>query len=216
MYEAQDNECTALNTCRNCMPGEGCFALKNGTYPALFVEQFGPVSTDDSIMKVRSTSVFSPFVTSSHFNHYLTISTQEIFARGPVSCGINADPLENWDGTGVITDDGQTGVNHIISLAGWGVAPDGTKFWYGRNSWGTYWGDRGWFRIKRGGSYNPDCMWGVPSMPVYPSPSAPVKLLSPCLQAQERDCSPQRPHHQEVLSFLPFQNATASISLQCR
>ncbi len=82
--------------------------------------------------------------------------------------------MENWDGTGVITDDGQTGVNHIISLAGWGVAADGTKFWYGRNSWGTYWGDRGWFRIKRGGSYNPDCMWGVPSLPVYPSPSAAV------------------------------------------
>ena len=54
MYEAQDNECTALNTCRNCMPGEGCFALKNGSYPALYVEQFGPVSTDDGIMKVRS------------------------------------------------------------------------------------------------------------------------------------------------------------------
>jgi hypothetical protein len=52
MYEAQDNECTALNTCRNCMPGEGCFALKNGSYPALYVEQFGPVSTDDAIMKV--------------------------------------------------------------------------------------------------------------------------------------------------------------------
>ena len=91
-----------------------------------------------------------------------------------MSCGINADPLESWDGTGVITDDGQVGVNHIISLAGWGVAPDGTKFWYGRNSWGTYWGDRGWFRIKRGGSYNPDCMWGVPALPVYPAPPATV------------------------------------------
>ena len=34
------------------MPGEGCFALKNGSYPALYVEQFGPVSTDDAIMKV--------------------------------------------------------------------------------------------------------------------------------------------------------------------
>jgi cathepsin X len=164
MYEAQDNECTALNTCRNCMPGEGCFALKNGSYPALYIEQFGPVSTDDGIMKVRTAAARS----AAH----LTLRPQEIFARGPVSCGINADPLENWDGSGVITDDGQTGVNHIISLAGWGVAADGTKYWIGRNSWGTYWGDRGWFRIKRGGSYNPDCMWGVPSLPVYPSPAA--------------------------------------------
>jgi hypothetical protein len=59
MYEAQDNECSALNTCRNCMPGEGCFALKNGSYPALFVEQFGPVSTDDAIMKVRHSTTIS-------------------------------------------------------------------------------------------------------------------------------------------------------------
>jgi hypothetical protein len=25
-----------------------------------------------------------------------------------------------------------------------------TKFWWGRNSWGTYWGEKGLFRIIRG------------------------------------------------------------------
>jgi cathepsin X len=133
-YQAKNMECTAMNTCENCMPGQGCFAQK--TYPKIGISQHGSVSSDDHIMA-------------------------EISARGPVSCGINAGPLEDY--TGGILQKYSGGVNHVIQLAGYGEE-NGVKFWLGRNSWGRYWGEKGWFRIIRGGSYDPGCHWAVPSV----------------------------------------------------
>ena len=196
-YEAQDNECTPLNTCRNCMPGEGCFALKNLSYPSLSVEQFGPVSTDDAIIK-------------------------EILARGPVSCGINADPLENWDGTGVITDDGQTSVNHIISLAGWGVAADGTQFWCVRRVsallqccsvtpalqvrqelLGHVLGRPRLVPHQARGLVQPQLLLGRALSALLPLLPRPRQPLPPRRGAQERGGASQGPHHQERHQVAP-------------
>lgn len=38
---------------------------------------------------------------------------------------------------------------HAVTAVGWGV-DNGTKYWTVKNSWSTYWGEKGYFRIRRG------------------------------------------------------------------
>jgi hypothetical protein len=73
----------------------------------------------------------------------------EIFARGPIACGVDANPIHTYQG-GVFTNSSSTSINHIISVVGWGVDGDGTKYWNVRNSWGEYWGEAGYIRVERG------------------------------------------------------------------
>jgi len=40
---------------------------------------------------------------------------------------------------------------HAVRIVGWGV-DGGNKYWKVANSWNPYWGEQGYFRIKRGGN----------------------------------------------------------------
>ena len=93
----------------------------------------------------------------------------EIYARGPIACTIAVpDDLMQYKG-GVYRDTtGAKTLDHSISVAGWGEEEDGTKYWIGRNSWGTFWGEKGWFKIIRGEDnlgIESDCQWAVPRIP---------------------------------------------------
>ena len=95
----------------------------------------------------------------------------EIFARGPIACGISVtEKFEKYTG-GIYSEKVlMPSINHIISVVGWGVEEGtGRQFWIGRNSWGTYWGEMGFFRIQMGSdnlSIEDDCDWAVPDLNV--------------------------------------------------
>lgn len=108
--------------CYTCKPSgfPACKAIK--TYKKLRVSEFGDVSGYE---KMKA----------------------EIFKRGPISCGVEAtDKLEAYSG-GIFSQAGDS-INHIVSVAGWGVDPK-TKdeYWVMRNSWGEPWGEEGFARI---------------------------------------------------------------------
>lgn len=91
---------------------------------------------------------------------WLAISTDEdqiaaqLMARGPLSVLLDATMLQYykrgvWDPKILKCKSDGTDLDHAVLLVGWGV--DGKKpYWTVKNSWGTRWGEDGYFRIMRG------------------------------------------------------------------
>lgn len=89
----------------------------------------------------------------------------EIYQRGPIACAV-ADPDSLIDyKSGIYYDDtGKVSEDHEISVVGWGEE-NGIKYWRVRNSWGSHWGEDGFFRVVRGINnigIEQDCSWAVP------------------------------------------------------
>ncbi|ETV95852.1 hypothetical protein H310_10895 [Aphanomyces invadans] len=75
----------------------------------------------------------------------------EELQRGPITCGIACSKEFDWNYTaGIFWDKTNfTDVDHDVEIVGYGEE-HGVKFWRARNSWGTYWGENGFFKIVRG------------------------------------------------------------------
>jgi len=85
----------------------------------------------------------------------------EIANRGPIACEVDASPLDEYT-TGIVTAVSSS-TNHIISVVGWGTDPEEGQYWLMRNSWGEYWGEHGYARVKFGAiNIESSCAWAVP------------------------------------------------------
>ncbi|XP_037784524.1 uncharacterized peptidase C1-like protein F26E4.3 isoform X2 [Penaeus monodon] len=81
----------------------------------------------------------------------------EILNNGPVQALMTVHPDFFLYQTGVYTHTGLGGkgsATHSVKLIGWGEARvmgvGVVKYWLAENSWGSSWGERGYFKIRRG------------------------------------------------------------------
>jgi len=142
--DSSEGFCDALKSTLSCSNGKArtcatfgkeCVELNN--YPNVTISEYGSVSGEKGMMS-------------------------EIYARGPISCGIDAAPILDYTG-GISSEAGQY-VDHVISVTGWGEE-NGIPYWWVRNSWGEYWGEMGYIRVLRGKNslhLEEECTWAVP------------------------------------------------------
>jgi len=130
-YLAHDQQCTPETLCMNCMYVEAdesphCWGIPENQTIKYYVKEYGFVSGEAAIMN-------------------------EIRTNGPVTCGATApDSFAYGYHGGVYTDrTNSSDIDHDVEIAGWGEE-NGEKYWLIRNSWGSYWGENGWFRLIRG------------------------------------------------------------------
>jgi len=132
-------DCTPENVARTCStfpPSGFCAGLSR--YPNATISDYGSISGQAAMMK-------------------------EIYNRGPIACGIDAEPILKYT-DGIATEEGSM-VDHVISVVGWGNDEKEGQYWIVRNSWGVYWGEMGYIRVKFGAlQVEQQCSWAVPDV----------------------------------------------------
>jgi len=134
--------CESPNIARTCggFPEMGGKCVGLSHYPNITVAEYGQVPNDPTKIQI------------------------ELMKKGPLACGVNANPLRDYE-SGVFTDDSAgSDIDHVVSIVGWGV-DNGVPYWRVRNSWGSYWGEMGFFRVKRGTGtlgLEQECAWATP------------------------------------------------------
>jgi cathepsin X len=187
-YIADDEVCEPQNRCRNCFgpPGSGR-CIPQPVYDVYgisglgYMEASGFSDPDPKTMSSRdhgrdASSFVKDLATTLRFSgrrantddEMVTAMKAEIFARGPISCVVDAETMFNLTKSGVVDAPGEA-ANHVISVAGWEIEETTQKeYWIIRNSWGTYWADKGWGKVYTGHNYaliESFCSWAEPKLP---------------------------------------------------
>ncbi|CAN6903928.1 zingipain-2-like [Brassica napus] len=72
-------------------------------------------------------------------------------SKQPVSVAIAGSGAAFMQYSGGIFDGEYCGTHqtHAVTIVGYGISEEGTKYWLLKNSWGENWGENGYMRIKR-------------------------------------------------------------------
>jgi cathepsin L len=72
-----------------------------------------------------------------------------LVTQGPLAVAVVGSGIQGYD-SGVLNKCRSNVVDHAVVMMGFGQdSKSGLKYWNIRNSWGTYWGEDGFFRLQR-------------------------------------------------------------------
>jgi C1A family cysteine protease len=138
---------------------ERCFPYVSG--PAGFVPQCTSkcVSSVDQFYRFKANlRSYRPFTGIENIK-------TELVANGPMSTGMRTfEDFSAYKGGIYNYAWGRETDPHAVILVGYGVE-NGTNYWLIRNSWGTKWGENGYFRIIHNSVNAPEKMVGASSAP---------------------------------------------------
>jgi len=142
-------ECGPMDICKDCV---------------------GPAPPADETWQQNCTAVnYKKYFVSDYYSvRGADKMKTDIYTYGPISCGMDVtDAFEAYTGGIYSEKKAFPLINHEISVVGWGYDDaEATEYWIVRNSWGTYWGERGFFRIKMHEdnlAIETDCTAGIPA-----------------------------------------------------
>jgi cathepsin X len=168
-----DTTCSRINTCRTCdtFAGMGGNCVEIDSFPNATIGEFGTYGffEKDKVHAIKA----------------------EIYARGPVAAGVNAEPIVDYGG-GIVKDRKWLHklINHIVSIVGWGKEGD-IEYWIVRNSWGQYWGELGYFRIETGHN-----SLGIESSVAWATPATWTITNKACYESGD-NCGPDSEIYQD-------------------
>jgi len=128
-YEGSNSDCK--KTCKNAKRSY----LTNHTYVGGYYGGCNEVAMMKEIYRA------GPIVVAFEAPSSLFYYTGGVFTgASPKSEGVRQNGVNPWEQT-----------NHAVVGVGWGVEPSTKiKYWILKNTWGPHWGEKGYFRIRRG------------------------------------------------------------------
>jgi C1A family cysteine protease len=157
LSEQQEVDCT--KDCYGCSGGWPFLAMKD-----LLQDSEGKIDTEASYPYTAangqcSFKANSVGATITGYKSYCTEQTQDcsednmvtlLYNKGPLSACLDAGPMQYYSG-GIQnpTSCNPSAIDHCITIVGYGET-SGTKYWKIKNSWGTGWGEAGYYQLIRG------------------------------------------------------------------
>ena len=148
LSEQQLVDCTPF--CYGCSGGNTEYAWSYLQWDPVRIEADYPYEAIDNECRAKLYPAYVRTVGYDAFYGSEEAIKEALMDYGPVATSMNAtDAMKSYTG-GCYEDDSNKQVNHAVVIVGWDDTVCDGGSWIVKNSWGTSWGDEGYFYIRRG------------------------------------------------------------------